>query len=614
MMKKLILIASHLILLSYQLVGQFPSFSFADRNNYFIADGKVYDVRNFKQINNAPIGQRMPFLSHSQKQVLIDYDPGLSWTSGSLAIIDKNGKQKYSGTVQNSVALISYDRYGILSVKENDLWYTPINLESGVLLTSKRLTNLGIFQSGLPMFHWYGNNILINADNSSYAINLDNNQMTHLPFLAGSIPNPIQSYFMYSPSGRYIICPSTNKAGEAFFYFDTKTLKQNYFNPNLFPSLYNNTISDGYYTTWISDNEMFFWNGRSNGADPQREQSFYLCDLLRNKCKLVGQVKDIKNYVVDYDMRRNKGKTSVTMSPDTTFMAVPFLIRGRGNAVLEEYVNIFNIKKSIWVTPKLPIQLNNGVMMTADQELVFAWISSSKLVYKQSNGIDQQGTWLFDAEKNEKIKLTSFQPEKILVLPEAGYTVFIANNHLFRIKNDGSGFQQLTTSPLRNSSLSMYSEDLRDYTKSEFYTSEERTINIKNNTGATGIITGKYIFISNNDLRINTETGLAASQRKDGDWSAHWTLRQVPNTNYYWIENRWKSGERLHVEEPSIKSGKIKDDAWSAQWEFVPVGDSYVIQNRWRQGFKICIENGNIKCATISNNSPNSLWKLKTVE
>lgn len=466
-MKNFILTFSYVILLFCQLVGQTTGFNFADKHNYFFLEDKVYDVRNFKQVTNAPTGQKMPLLSHNQKQVLLDYNPGSNWSSGSLTIIDKTGKQKYSGYVQNSAALISYERNGILSVKENDIWYTPINLETGTLLTPKRLTNLGIFQSGLPMFHWYGDNVLINADGSCYAVNLENSQMTHLPFLAGSIQNPIQSYFIYSPSGRYIVCPIANKAGETFFYFDMKTLKQNYFNPSLFPSVYQYSGPDGYYATWLSGNEMIFWNGRSNGADPQKEQSFYLCDLSKNKCKLIGQAKDVKNYVVDLDMRKYKGKMSVTMSTDTTFMAVPFLIRGKGNAITEEYVNFFNIRKSTWVAPKLLIQPKDGVMMTADQELAFAWISSNKLIYKQSGGIDKQGTWLFDIEKNENTKLTSFKTDKILVLPEAGYTIFIANNHLFRIKNDGSGFQQLTTSPLRNSNLSIFSESLYDNSKTE---------------------------------------------------------------------------------------------------------------------------------------------------
>jgi hypothetical protein len=627
-MKNFILTFSYVILFYCQLVGQSSGFNFAEKHNYFFLEDKVYDVRNFKQVTNAPTGQKMPLLSHDQKQVLLDYNPGSNWSSGSLRIIDKTGKQKYAGYVQNSAALISYERNGILSVKENDIWYTPINLETGTLLTPKRLTNLGIFQSGLPMFHWYGDNVLINTYESCYAVNLENGQIMHLPFLSGSIQNPIQSYFIYSPSGRYIICPIANKEGETFFYFDMKTLKQNYFNPSSFPSVYQYSG----YETWLSGNEMIFWNGL--------EQSFYLCDLSKNKCKLIGQAKDVKSYVVDLDMRKYKGKMSVTMSTDTTFMAVPFLIRGQGNAIIEEYVNFFNIRKSTWVAPKLLIQPKDGVMMTADQELAFAWISSNKLIYKQIGGIDKQGTWLFDIEKNENTKLTSFITDKILVLPEAGYTIFIANNHLFRIKNDGSGFQQLTTSPLRNSNLSIFSESLYDNSKTEvsnhlekssrnyrtsdnlfengFLEEDLKDPSVKKTTAQPypSIPIGKFTFIankSNPNLRINVENGLVAGERKDGDWSAHWSLKPVPNTNYYWIENRWRVGERLHVERGSLASEKIGDEAWSAHWIISPAQDGFIIQNRWRVGHRIHIENGRLECSVLSDSAKSVIWLFNTV-
>jgi len=127
----------------------------------------------------------------------------------------------------------------------------------------------------------------------------------------------------------------------------------------------------------------------------------------------------------------------------------------------------------------------------------------------------------------------------------------------------------------------------------------------------------KLIFISNavnSNLKINIESGLAASQRKDGDWSAQWTIRKVPNTNYYWIENRWKTGERLHIETGNIQSEKINDDAWSAHWEFIQNGDFFIIQNRWKKAHKIHLENGKIECSIVKDDAKSSLWKLKTVE
>jgi hypothetical protein len=228
--------------------------------------------------------------------------------------------------------------------------------------------------------------------------------------------------------------------------------------------------------------------------------------------------------------------------------------------------------------------------------------------------ITTQGTWLYNVKKNERKKITPYLLDKAITLPKAGKFIFIANQILYSANIDGSELKQISSEKSPQFSLREFIPGIKPRLIPNFISQQFTAVGTPQQFS---IPVGKFIFISeksNPNLRINVENGLAASVRKDGDWSAHWILKQVPNTNYYWIENRWKSGERLHVEEPSIKSEKIKDDSWSAHWEFIQIGDSYVIQNRWRQGYKICIENGNIKCAPVSNNAPNSLWKLKTIE
>ena len=52
----------------------------------------------------------------------------------------------------------------------------------------------------------------------------------------------------------------------------------------------------------------------------------------------------------------------------------------------------------------------------------------------------------------------------------------------------------------------------------------------------------------------------------DGALSAHWEIKNVPNTNYWWIENRWKPGQRIHVERGQIECSPIQNGANSAMW------------------------------------------------
>jgi beta-glucanase (GH16 family) len=52
----------------------------------------------------------------------------------------------------------------------------------------------------------------------------------------------------------------------------------------------------------------------------------------------------------------------------------------------------------------------------------------------------------------------------------------------------------------------------------------------------------------------------------DGAWSAHWILKKNSNGTY-WIENRWKTGQRLNIEKGKLECSIVGDGAWSAMWK-----------------------------------------------
>lgn len=82
----------------------------------------------------------------------------------------------------------------------------------------------------------------------------------------------------------------------------------------------------------------------------------------------------------------------------------------------------------------------------------------------------------------------------------------------------------------------------------------------------------------------------------------------------YQIQNRWKTNEYLHVEQPTPASGAIQPGWLSAQWIFEPVsGRPYVkIKNKWRNQY-LHIEKGPLMCGTIEPGWYSAHWSLEPV-
>lgn len=126
---------------------------------------------------------------------------------------------------------------------------------------------------------------------------------------------------------------------------------------------------------------------------------------------------------------------------------------------------------------------------------------------------------------------------------------------------------------------------------------------------------GKYFRIENlwrTGQRLNVEQEIPTTTIiQDGAWSAQWIIRPVPGTHYFWIENRWRKGTRLNAEKELPTVEKIGDGAWSAHWEFVKLSNNlYRIENRWKKGSRLHMENGRLECTSISDGANSAMWYM----
>jgi hypothetical protein len=88
----------------------------------------------------------------------------------------------------------------------------------------------------------------------------------------------------------------------------------------------------------------------------------------------------------------------------------------------------------------------------------------------------------------------------------------------------------------------------------------------------------------------------------------------VPGTKYFWITNRWKGG-RLNVEAGPLACSAIGDNAWSAQWDLKKIGPNlYWIENRWRTGQRINVEKNVLECSVLPEGANSAMWYIREVK
>ncbi len=126
-----------------------------------------------------------------------------------------------------------------------------------------------------------------------------------------------------------------------------------------------------------------------------------------------------------------------------------------------------------------------------------------------------------------------------------------------------------------------------------------------------------YFWIVNKwkpEQRIHIEHGrLEAGTIQDGAWSAQWTLQDAGG-GFYRIVNKWKPEQRIHIERGVLESSPIQDGAWSAQWAMQDAGGGfYRLVNKWKPEQRIHIERGVLESGPIHDGAWSAQWKLVPV-
>jgi hypothetical protein len=573
----------------------------ADFGYYYIFNNRLFDIRT-----NKPIFPNLNFQGDLQYNPL---EKRLYHLHSQIQKFDESGKML--NTIETNYATLSMDLKTAVYSKDGDVWTAKVDANTGKLTAGTKVTQLGIFNDYIPVINWYENVLLVLApDNNIYLLSLSDGQMKKMPIdlrmlkleRQNIFPNAYRSY--WSPTKRYVLVLNNTNTGISTkdCVIDMKAMALVPFTSQITPN------EPGYDTQpiqyWVCDSIALLYSG--NNVYNQGGK-FYWFNVNKMATELAFYVpKEFNNSWAANLSSDNLGRISKCLSANFSYLLLPLNQQPNTNDL---WFSIYSLKNSSYAKTSTPLS-NYYLFGTPNY---YEWVTDSSFLFRQNGDITTQGTWLYNVKSNEKKKISTYLLDKAIALPKAGKFLFIANQLLYSANFDGSDIKQV--SPEKSPQFI-----LREFTPGI----QERAIPVhiskifsKSVNPLPSIPIGRYVFISNKtdtNLRINVENGLAAGQRKDGDWSAQWTLKPVPNSNYFWIENRWKTGERLHIESGILKSEKIKDDAWSANWELIQVGDSFYIQNRWKKDHKIHLENGKIECSAVSSNAKTALWKLKVVD
>jgi hypothetical protein len=82
-----------------------------------------------------------------------------------------------------------------------------------------------------------------------------------------------------------------------------------------------------------------------------------------------------------------------------------------------------------------------------------AWLTRTTFLFKRDAPIEKRGTWIFDLEAKTEKKVSPYPWDQIVVLPEPGVFVLLANKNLWRAKLDGSELTQMTSTDREDGEL-----------------------------------------------------------------------------------------------------------------------------------------------------------------
>ena len=141
---------------------------------------------------------------------------------------------------------------------------------------------------------------------------------------------------------------------------------------------------------------------------------------------------------------------SICISPGGKYLVFPRGASGYGSAVEICLLNMETSEVEKIFPRKVDVNLNTYSFEQASSlfnntRAFFRWVSPTKIIYSTSGDLLNQGTWIYDVESKEVLKISSFISEKFLVFEASNFILFKANERLYRVNSDGTNLEEMAS-------------------------------------------------------------------------------------------------------------------------------------------------------------------------
>ena len=413
-MKNFVALLFFVFLKSSLILSQVGVLNANDYKYYFrTTNNEVRDLRDFKVVTNQfPDGETR--LSVDNKYVVVH-------SGSNIFCMNLSGKLLAKTDIPaNSKLSPNWDK--ILFVENGDLWKSDVNCKTGKVYNKQKISELGIFgpKCVFNIVSWYKDVVAMPMDFlTSEDIRIDLEKKLIEPLYISKEMNYSRIDGSPSPDGRFLIHTGV---------FSGANISINHLQSNKVIKTEVFSSDRGQKHIWLNDSQALLQgkpigiNGFVNAYD------YFIFDL--TLMKVTNSFDNIPAF-------------SRISNPTGSIASTCVSLQGT-HVLLHKYSND-NTKGSFLI-----LNVKNGKTFQSsvgESAKDYMWLSDDELIFSESGSISRQGTWILNVTSKDLKKVTSFQSNGYVNLPEVDEVLFSANNFIWHVNHNGEGLSQLTKTP-----------------------------------------------------------------------------------------------------------------------------------------------------------------------
>jgi hypothetical protein len=403
--------------------------------NYLIRhyNSDIIDVRTGKVIGNEQYAGKFKEMKDGSLLYKGQRNSG-SYLQYYDSNLKKGGKIDFDGQLSPNY------EYSII-VDKGDLYRSTYDVNAKKFKSPEKITDLGVFKGNYITFlYWYKDIIIFKGpDGMGYVLNTLTRDLSNLPSSI-SIWNRNNTI---SPTGRYVIVTTNDRSSSIYDIEKGELLNYN---------------GDGF----------LFWNDidtYSTISAPSKKRTVVLktqtigsnnyADLLIHSWERKVERQPI--FLMPLDMMWESRRTNTSDANYERARIFP----NQGFIYLAKKPNDLFYKDI--TTGELTMMSKNDEMWDYDCSNMsggcygnFVWVNDKEIIFTRSRNLLKQGTFIFNIETKQSIKLSNNIADDFFRLPSTEFTVFVANNILY--KYNAKTKQMLEICPSTRSRL-VYGDD-----------------------------------------------------------------------------------------------------------------------------------------------------------